>query len=361
MKKIIKETLNSLVEEREITQYPPCPDCGSEAGVRTSSRGRQEYICKNKNCLRAFRESTKYQPRRTNLNNPPCPDCGSLKVHKKGIDAASGSEKYTCYECLRNFRNSTQESKNLQVDRRPPSQQEKEKSQRPPCPECSGNKIIKLGYARRGSGEQLYRCKDCFRMFQRATKDKSIRSLQKNKIIIESRAKNISPLSYSKYPPCPDCESKEIRRKGFYRGEQKYYCNNCKRIFTESTKDKPRPIHPPCPECSSFDVKAHGKRGGQQYYRCKSCLNFFKEYANDLPCPDCSSTKIKKAGTRRNQQKYACKECGRHFSESTKNTPKDSPLLYDFESDIWDLREFGIYFPPSTAWFTANFTHILQP
>lgn len=56
MKKIIKETLNLLVEEREITQYPPCPDCGSEAGVRTSSRGRQEYICKNKNCLRAFRD-----------------------------------------------------------------------------------------------------------------------------------------------------------------------------------------------------------------------------------------------------------------------------------------------------------------
>lgn len=361
MKKSLKETINSLIEEREIRQHPPCPDCGSETGLGTSGRGQQEYRCKNKHCLRSFSESTKTQPRRTNLNNPPCPDCGSLKVHKKGIDASSGAEKYTCYECLRSFRNTTQESENRQVDRRTPSQQEKEKSQRPPCPECSGNKIIKLGYARRGTGEQLYRCKDCFRTFQRSTKDKSIRSLQKNKRIIESRAKNISPLSYSKYPPCPDCASKQIRRKGFYRGEQKYYCNNCSRIFTESTKDKPRPVHPPCPECSSSDVHAHGKRGGQQYYRCKTCLNFFKEHRNDPPCPDCGSFQINKSSTRRNQQQYRCKECGRHFSESTKHKAKDSPHLYDFESDIWDLRELGIYFPPSSAWFTGNFTHILQP
>lgn len=358
MKKLLKEALSSLVEECEITQYPPCPDCASQdICLGGSGRGQQKYICKN--CSRHFSESTKDKPK-TALNNPPCPDCGSFKVHRRGIYDPTGEVKYTCYECLRSFRESTKKCENRQIDRRLPSQQEKEKSQRPLCPECSGNKIIKLGYDR-GTGEQKYRCKDCFRTFVRSTKDRSVRPHQKTKIIIESRAEDISPLAYSKYPPCPDCKSKRTRRKGFYRGEQKYYCNDCSRIFTESTKDKPRPIYPPCPECSSPDVGAQGKRNDQQLYKCKSCLNYFKEYANDPPCPDCGSTKIRKAGTRRNQQQYACKDCGRHFSESTKDKPKDSPHLFDFEADIWDLRDLGIKFPPSASWFTVNFTAILQP
>lgn len=364
MKKILKETLNLLVKEREITQYPPCPDCGSEAGLRTSSRGRQEYICKNKNCLRIFSESTKDQLRKTALNNPLCPDCGSLKVHKRGINISNRNVKYTCYECLRSFRESTKESKNSQVGRRPISHKlPEDEIPLPLCPDCNSNSVRRHGRSPH-TGKRRYFCKDCSRTFSESIKEKPIKSPHKDKAIIELRVESEllnSSLSSSQYPPCPDCGGKQIRRKGFYRGEQKYYCNNCSRLFTESTKDNPRPLRPPCPECSSPDVNAHGKRGGQQYYRCMSCLNFFKEYANDPPCPDCTSTKIRKAGTRRNQQQYACKECGRYFSESTKHTPKDSPLLYDFKSDIWDLREFGIRFPPSTAWFTANFTHILQP
>lgn len=149
MKKILKETLNSLIEEREITQYPPCPDCGSEVVLRTSSRGQQEYLCKNKNCLRSFSESTKDQPRRTNLNNPPCPDCGSLKVHKRGIDAINGSEKYTCYECLKSFRKS-KKFNNIEIEK-PLSQEEQEsKFQYPPCPDCGSAVTRSLGYTKTG-------------------------------------------------------------------------------------------------------------------------------------------------------------------------------------------------------------------
>ena len=87
------------------SDYPPCPDCQSPSGARTSSRGQPEYTCKNPECRRNFSESTKNQPRKK-LNNPPCPDCGSLQVHKRGIFKRTGENKYRCYECLRNFRES---------------------------------------------------------------------------------------------------------------------------------------------------------------------------------------------------------------------------------------------------------------
>ncbi|MBH8577294.1 tyrosine-type recombinase/integrase [Nostocaceae cyanobacterium CENA369] len=291
----MQETIiEAILKNKEPTSYPPCPDCQGEVVSRTSSRGQQEYTCKNPECKRNFSESTKDKPR-TELDNPECPDCGSNKVHKKGISQKTGEVKYTCYKCLRSFRDSTRD--------------------------------------------------------------------RKSRLLTEkSRIEKVSKIKSENRPSCPDCNGTWIRKKGIEptTKEQKYYCNDCTRIFTESTRNKPRPIHPDCPECGSDKVISRGSRAGLPYYRCKSCTAFFKEYSNDPPCPDCQSNRIKKAGTRRNQQQYSCKDCGRRFTESTKDKPSNSQQIFNFESDFWDLREMGVKFPPSTNWFTANFEHITQ-
>jgi integrase/recombinase XerD len=293
-RKLPQKIIEAILENQEPSSYPTCPDCKGEVYSRTSSRGQQEYLCKNPECKRNFSESTKDKPR-TELDNPQCPDCGSNQVHKRGIYQKTGEIKYTCYECSRNFRDST--------------------------------------------------------------RDRKSRLLTKN-----SRVEKVRQINSENRPSCPDCNSKWIRKKGRDRTskEQRYYCNDCTRIFTESTKNQPRPIYPNCPDCGFNEVTSHGLRKGLPYYRCKSCKTFFKEYSNDPPCPDCQSSRIKKAGIRRNQQQYCCKDCGRFFTESTKDKPSNSSQIFNFESDFWDLREMGVQFPPSANWFTANFEHITQ-
>ncbi|MFO8066551.1 MAG: hypothetical protein R6U11_03115 [Bacteroidales bacterium] len=59
---------------------------------------------------------------------------------------------------------------------------------------------------------------------------------------IENETDNSSPLSgnrreklNNKIGCCPHCSSKKYRKHGIDRGSQRYYCNACKRTFTEYT------------------------------------------------------------------------------------------------------------------------------
>jgi transposase-like protein len=343
--------LEIVLGEENPSVYPPCPDCGGESGPRTTQRGFQEYICKSKSCCRNFRDSTKNQPRKK-LNNPTCPDCSSERTHKRGTDKKTGDKKYRCYDCLRNFRKSNiSENHDLFKEQQINSETEADTNSRTPrnsikipdCPDCGSKSYL------RSKKRRQYQCLNviCKRRFGESTKN-----LKRNETGKVNRKKG--------YPPCPDCNGTWIRKRGICRttNTQKYFCNDCEYLYTELTKNQPRPVYPPCPECNSKDVKKQGVSHGRQKYRCKSCKTFFYEYRDDPPCPDCHSKNIKKGGLKKGQQRYECKDCHRHFSESTKDKPKNSPNIFDYDSDFWDLRAMGIKFPPSANWFTANFEEI---
>ena len=350
------------------SSYPPCPDCGSPSGMRTSSRGRQEYICKNLECRRNFSESTKHQPRKK-LNNPPCPDCGSSRVHRKGTFEKTGEFKYRCYDCLNNFRESTKDIKSDLFERRNRDLNYKI----PSCPECGGQNLQKRGFERNKDKtmKQKFRCNDCNKSFCESSSNRpNCPECQESNWVLKRGATvekkqrffcqkcelTFVPLLN---PPCPDCGSFWIRKAGKEKKtkEQKYQCNDCRRTFNESTKNTPSPKYdcPPCIECGSQETLFASKnKYGTHRYKCKSCRTNFLEHRDNPPCPDCQSLKIIKAGRRRGQQEYRCQNCQRRFAESTKNSPIGSPNIFN-DSDHWDLREMGGKFPLSASWFTANF------
>lgn len=348
------------------SDYPPCPDCGSPSGSRTSSRGQQEYLCKNSECRRNFSESTKHQPRKK-LNNPPCPDCGSLRVHKKGTFKKTGEFKYACYECLRSFRESNKHIKSDLFKRK-----DKDISfELPSCPECGKQNLQKRGFEvnKDNTRKQKYRCNDCDKSFCESSSNRpkcpecqEANWVVKRGVSIEKKQRFFCQKCEVTFipllnPPCPDCGGFWIRKAGTEREtqEQRYQCNGCQRIFKESTKNKPRYICPPCLECGSEETLFASKnRYGTHRYKCKSCHSTFFEYRDNPPCPDCQSLKVKKAGWKRGIQKYRCDGCQRNFTETTKDIPLNSSRVF-YDSDHWDLREMSAKFAPSDTWFTANF------
>jgi transposase-like protein/integrase len=355
------------------SEYPPCPDCQSPSGLRTSSRGQQEYVCKNTECNRSFSESTKDKPR-SELHNPPCPDCGSLQVHKRGIFKRTGEIKYTCYVCLRNFRES-----NRYIKSKIFKYQDRDINfDLPSCPECGEQNLEKRGFdaLKDGRRKQKYRCNHCDKSFCESSSNRprcpECQTL--NWVVKRGATEEGKPRFYCQKcsktftpnlrPLCPDCGSLWIRKQGICTTTktQKYQCNNCSRVYNEITKNQPKKIeeiNPPCLECGSQEVIRIGKnRYGSIRYRCKLCREFFFDYKDNPPCPDCQNVKVIKVGVKHNQQKYRCKQCQRMFTESTKDCPKSSPKIFGLNSDYWALREMGAKFPPSASWFTANFEKI---
>ena len=119
---------------------------------------------------------------------------------------------------------------------------------------------------------------------------------------------------------CPYCNSRKTRKAGHDKdGLQRYYCNRCKRKFTEG-KTLKRVMKKPCSNCNSFNVIGAGfLASGKQRYYCKDCNTYFSDGDRgrklDYTCAYCNSMNIIKAGYGKNgKQRLLCKDCGKKFS-----------------------------------------------
>lgn len=120
------------------------------------------------------------------------------------------------------------------------------------CPHCGSTKIRKAGHL--PNGYQRYHCKDC--------------------------NKKISALTTAKYfqksdTPCPYCGSYHNRLAGTLKdGTRRRICKNCGKGFSAKTIVREE-ITEKCPFCFSSDLIRDGVRNGVQRYFCKNCRTVF--------------------------------------------------------------------------------------
>lgn len=120
------------------------------------------------------------------------------------------------------------------------------------CPSCGSSNIIKRGFYRRrvfsGNEQQLYGCKDCERRF-------FFGSGYGNPTMLPIPGK------------CPNCNSREIRQKGYKTGKYgtkpRYKCKSCGYQFVEKPfgfvdskeYNKHLKLHPRNHRAESMDAK----------------------------------------------------------------------------------------------------------
>jgi len=86
---------------------------------------------------------------------------------------------------------------------------------------------------------------------------------------------------------CPQCLSQNRRKHGLDKHrEQKYKCKDCGRTYTKHSEYIPPsevPVNLSCPSCDSSNIIKRGFNRGQQQYGCKDCKRVFLPFPKSLP------------------------------------------------------------------------------
>lgn len=190
-----------------------CPNCGGTHLVKRGYRaGKQRYRCNT--CKASFTEGVPYkaQVRLEPLTGIVCPRCGETCITRDG-KSELGEPRYRCKACNLRFQDSTVYDPNKEVKWE--------------CPYCGG-KLIRAGHGKKGQIQ--YTCKSCGKT---CSGDLTTGEPQKRFLFKQVNWK-IS---------CPDCDSYDIKKAGFYKnGQQRYHCNYCGRSFHEGARKSPREI-----------------------------------------------------------------------------------------------------------------------
>ena len=174
-----------------------------------------------------------------------CPKCGSSKLQKKGTRA--GKQRYRCTSCGANF------TEGVLYKSAPPLLKDPNLK----CLYCGSNHVIRDG--KLPDGKQRYKCVDCGKDFSEKTR----------------------PIQY-----CPYCGGK-LTYSGYGKlGQIRYQCSSCnkncsgdlitgkpiKRYFFQEAN-----IEVKCPKCGSKNIKKDGFRKERQKFYCNTCGNHFLE------------------------------------------------------------------------------------
>ena len=256
-----------------------------------------------------------------------CQKCQSAHVKKMG-KTHDGNQKYQCKDCGKNFRDQYQIGNHYIPENIS-------------CPSCKSHELWRAGQK---NGIKEYICKQCTKRFGENYHEIQQRlTARKNSLI-----------------PCPKCNSCEVQKKGvFHDSIQKFYCQNCGNHYREAYQPQGRQQKPIteniyCPQCQSRNLERRGIENGIQKFFCRDCKIYFREkYQIGLPipdgvcCPTCLSRDLRRTGKDKNIQNYQCKSCNVFFKEQYElkgNLLNKQPIkALSFEDDIWDLRQAGYY------------------
>ena len=176
-----------------------------------------------------------------------CPKCGSEHVQKKGMRV--GKQRYACCDCKACFTEGVEYIRQKKF--RPVEGIE--------CPRCHSTHIRRDG---KSEGYQRYECCDCKKNF-------SEYALTHPKEKIEYK--------------CPYCGG-ELRYSGYGRkGQREYYCKECHKSCSSDANGKPKAYYifsevntkVRCPECNSLNIKKAGSSRGNKRFTCKDCGRIF--------------------------------------------------------------------------------------
>lgn len=137
---------------------------------------------------------------------------------------------------------------------------------------------------------------------------------------------------------CAHCKSKQYKKSGFIKENQRYKCKSCNKYWTKQTQVKPPKKNTGkfcCKHCESINYVKHGSSRGLLVYKCKDCKRTWvdtesvkKISKKAIECSHCkkldafrlTTSTIAYCGS--TKKIYKCNSCNKRTNVITSPKPK---------------------------------------